>query len=629
MKKKLHLCCSLLFVILFPGQAQNIDSLIHVLDNEKRTIEEQITLCKQITSFYWDNDMDKTFEYAERGLKLAEKVNDASIKSWFNLGIADSYNAWEKPDTALIYYEKSLDQALESGDDETLTIAYSSIGVFHFLRGRNLTALDYYMRALAFSEITGDSGHSMIILSNIAGIYRSLLNNERALHFLEQAKEIAEEIDSQYGKMCVYYDLGHISLENKETDKALEYMLEVEELSHILYDKQFEILSLQALSYIYCDGFKAYDKAETYAKESLRVAEDFGSHRLIRYGWLALSDIYLKQRKYKESEATAWKAWEMDSVNFDQGRGITQNIAFANALMGNDDKALEFIEKHKDFYKTYTNKSLQTAMADLEVKYESEKKEIRIHALEKERRFYIWFGVAGLALLLAIMAIMFYRNRLKKQQINQLEQEKQLIATQAVLDGEAAERSRLGRDLHDGLGGLLSVVKLQLKDMQSASFVDGQEVNRFGKVIEMLDESINELRRVAHHMMPESLMRYGLKVSLEDYCRAITIAHFQYYGSTERLDERLEILLYRCSYELINNAIKYADATTINVQLMADNGFVSLTVQDNGKGFDPDQVTSGSGLNNIRTRVSAYNGKMILCAAPGKGTEVSIEIESL
>jgi signal transduction histidine kinase len=165
--------------------------------------------------------------------------------------------------------------------------------------------------------------------------------------------------------------------------------------------------------------------------------------------------------------------------------------------------------------------------------------------------------------------------------------------------------------------------------MQNFSIMEGQDVNRFGKAMEMLDESISELRRIAHHMMPESLIRFGLQVSLEDFCRAIPIAHFQYFGEDLRLDNRLEVMIYRCAYELINNAIKYAEASNINVQLLVDKSVVALNVQDNGKGFEPGKTSSGSGLENIRTRVSAHNGKMYIRSAQGKGTEVNIEIESV
>jgi signal transduction histidine kinase len=127
--------------------------------------------------------------------------------------------------------------------------------------------------------------------------------------------------------------------------------------------------------------------------------------------------------------------------------------------------------------------------------------------------------------------------------------------------------------------------------------------------------------------MPESLMRYGLKVSLEDFCHAIPGAHFQYLGEDPRLDNRLEVLIYRCAYELVNNAVKHARATNINVQLMIDSGIVSLTVHDDGIGFDPQTVNMGIGLENIRSRIAMYNGKMNLHSAPDTGTEISIEIE--
>jgi signal transduction histidine kinase len=159
--------------------------------------------------------------------------------------------------------------------------------------------------------------------------------------------------------------------------------------------------------------------------------------------------------------------------------------------------------------------------------------------------------------------------------------------------------------------------------------MDEGDIERFAKALEMLDQSISELRRVAHHIMPESLMRYGLKVALEDFCHVIPGAHFQYIGENLRLDNRLEILIYRCAYELINNAVKHAQATAINVQLMIDDGVISLTVLDNGIGFDPQTIKSGIGLENIRNRLAVYNGKINIHSAPEKGTEISIEIELL
>jgi signal transduction histidine kinase len=302
--------------------------------------------------------------------------------------------------------------------------------------------------------------------------------------------------------------------------------------------------------------------------------------------------------------------------------------------LNDKEKAVHYFLKFQKLIQAQTEKQFQESFAEMEVKYETEKKEIRIAALEKEKILHTWIIIISAVAALLAFGILFFRHKLNvhkrkqaEQQVKQLEQEKQLIAAQSLIDGEAAERSRLARDLHDGLGGMLSVVKLNLKDMKGYSVLDNLDVDHFNKAMDMLDRSISELRRVAHHIMPESLMRYGLKTSLDDFCRAIPGAQFRFFGDDTDLDNRLKILIYRCAYELINNAVKHAAATHINVQLMIENGLISLSVHDDGTGFNPDAVITGAGLENVRVRVASYNGKMNIYSLPGKGTEVSIEIE--
>src|SRR5690606_25032431 len=219
------------------------------------------------------------------------------------------------------------------------------------------------------------------------------------------------------------------------------------------------------------------------------------------------------------------------------------------------------------------------------------------------------------------------KRKLAEEEAQRLEQEKQLVAVQATLDGEAAERSRLAKDLHDGLGSMLSLVKFNLPQMKGeAAVLDTIDVTRFQKALGMLDDSIQELRRVAHHMMPESLLRYGLRVSLTDFCEAIPIADFHYFGDESRLSEKMEIMIYRCIHELVNNALKHAQANHINVQLVQEEDRISFTVQDDGIGFDQEKVTEGMGLQNVRQRVAAFAGEMHIYSTE-QGTELHVEIE--
>ncbi len=318
----------------------------------------------------------------------------------------------------------------------------------------------------------------------------------------------------------------------------------------------------------------------------------------------------------------------------DCGPELAYNLAYANLQLGNREKASVFFKRYAEFVREYNVKGFHQTMADMEIKYETEKKQAQIESLETEKRWYIVLSVAGLLMLLLAFGLLLSRHRLNvqkrrfaEQQIKQLEQEKQLVATLSVLEGENAERSRLSQDLHDGLGGMLSVIKLNLGNIQLPPTMSETDRNRFTNAMCMLDQFIVELRRVAHNMMPESLMRYGIKTSLEDFCRSIPEVNFQFFGENPRLDSRLEVLIYRCAYELINNAVKHASATRIDVQLTVDEKLISLTVRDDGTGFDPKTVHYGAGFINMRNRISVYNGKINIYSELDQGSEITIEIE--
>jgi signal transduction histidine kinase len=309
------------------------------------------------------------------------------------------------------------------------------------------------------------------------------------------------------------------------------------------------------------------------------------------------------------------------------GRNIYFNLVQANIYLDNKDEAIVYLYKYGDIYTKLVEQNFQNTLTETEVKYETEKKELRIEALEKERELYAGLGIATAAILLLAFGLLFFRNRLNvqkrrlaEQMVKQLEQEKQLIAIQATLDTEIAERQTIARDLHDGLGGLLSAIKMNLANMQS------EGVNNLN-VVSMVNQSIVEMRRIAHHIMPEALALHGLAVALKEFCAFIPSAKFNYIGGEERLESHLETLFYNCAYELVNNALKHSNATTIDVDLLIAREMVSLSVHDNGIGFDPETVEPGNGLKNIRNRVDAYKGKLNIYTSPGKGTEINIEVE--
>ena len=346
-----------------------------------------------------------------------------------------------------------------------------------------------------------------------------------------------------------------------------------------------------------------------------------------------LSTIYLKRGQWRTAEQTALDALATDDSEPANTLALYGILTKAYAKLSAGDKVWAYFAKHESLQSSWSNKNYQSSIREMEVKYETEKKETQIATLESEKKMMIWLGIAGGGVLLLTLAVslMFWRwsvqkHRLAEQQVKQLEQEKRLVATQAVLDGEVQERTRLARDLHDGLGSILAGTKLNLLEMKKSVVMEYTDAERYETALGLLDESIREMRRVAHHLMPESLVNMGLKHSITDFCRTIPHAQFNYYGDESRIDPKLEVMLYRIMHELVSNALKHSGAGYILVEITRYENKIVLTVHDNGCGFDASNVTQGMGLANIRNRVSAHNGNLIIDSNKGKGTEINVEL---
>jgi len=286
-------------------------------------------------------------------------------------------------------------------------------------------------------------------------------------------------------------------------------------------------------------------------------------------------------------------------------------------------------------------KELSEYEVELEKKYETDKKDdqLKLQHLEIEKRRGLNHAISVITIFILIIFLLVYRNfkqkqKLHEQRIIQLEAEKQLSATEAVLKGEEQERTRLAKDLHDGLGGMLSGIKFSLNTMKENLIMTPENVQAFERSIDMLDSSIHEMRRVAHNLMPETLLKFGLDTALKDFCSYINGSgvlkiNYQSFGlENMKLEESVSVSVYRIIQELVSNIVKHANAGSAIVQLTFSGNMLSIEVEDDGKGFDFSKIEfkNGIGWRNIRSRLEYLNGKFEVKSLPGKGTSVRIEI---
>jgi signal transduction histidine kinase len=243
------------------------------------------------------------------------------------------------------------------------------------------------------------------------------------------------------------------------------------------------------------------------------------------------------------------------------------------------------------------------------------------------------FGYLAYRTIKSEQKVTTQQQEIQRQRISELEKDRQLLTVDAMLKGQEEERSRIAKDLHDGLGGMLSGVKLSFINMKENMVLPAENVNGFERSIKMLDNTIAELRKVAHNLMPETLVRFGLDEALKDFCNSIQTSTgikivYQQFGEIRKLSTRAEITVYRIIQELVNNALKYAGAKQIIVQLTRDHMKTGITVEDNGKGFDVRilDLKKGAGFSNIKYRVNYFKGTLDVNSEPGNGTSVSIEL---
>ncbi|WP_313261496.1 sensor histidine kinase [Sphingobacterium sp.] len=625
--------CLLMAFVPIASLGQKLDSLERILKTKKLTDQEMIDIHKDLAQGYINDEPNRSRSFSMVGHDLTERTGDQKSKVKFLYYLGSSYYVSMMFDSAAYFLDKSLVLARKNGDDDSEVSILKMYGQLYRRQGQYEKALDRYFEAAKLGGQLPDNSKMCDVYMGIGGTYHLMQNNTQALYYYGKAEQIALKYGNGQNLGDIYLSLSSVYRSKDDgKQKAIHYAEESLKIHRKSGGRSNEISALQALCGAYFQ-FDDYRAAMKYAEEALLLAKELDNKNLIAHSYADISSISYYMQQYEKAAETALVALKTDSTDHHLKLTIFSNLPLIYAHLGNFNAMEEYMEQYKLAVDNYSNETYQNSLSTMEVKYQTEKKELKIEALEGQKKLYIWLGIAGAAILLVALAFGFVRYRLAvsrrklaEEETWRTQQEKQLVAVQATLDGEAAERKRLAKDLHDGLGGMLSAVRLNLPQVKGDALLEALDVTRFQTALGMLDDSIHELRRVAHHMMPESLLRYGLKISLTDFCTAIPIADFHYFGNEARLPEKLEIMVYRCIHELVNNALKHAEATKINVQLVQEPDRLSFTVQDDGKGYDRETVTEGMGLRNIRQRVGVFQGKLDIYSTE-KGTEVHVELE--
>jgi len=391
-------------------------------------------------------------------------------------------------------------------------------------------------------------------------------------------------------------------------------------------------------------AYRDYSRAAAYLDTAKSVAQNEFKYIVVASN-LSYGEIYRQIHAYRRAEEillTALRDARAHNMKDYYLMGFEHLIAVYRSS-GDFRKAVAYMDTMATIKDSLVNSDKAKAILQFEVRAASEVKDRQLaenklliaQQQAKILRKNVTIGIFVFSVLLigVLLLMLFFRQRHKEymqaEQIRTLQQENTISRLKGELQGEENERGRLARELHDGIGGKLAAAILQLS-ATSKEAAAGQDHYRTG--LDLLDEIGSELRTTAHNLMPELLLRQNIDEAVSTYCRQLSRGSdlkvdCQHFGDFGALSEAVKLNTYRIIQELLKNVLRHAAATAVLVQLSVRERLLTITIEDNGVGFDRATIREGVGLQSLESRVKSMNGSYSLSSEPGKGTSVYIEIE--
>lgn len=544
---------------------------------------------------------DSSLWLNRQSIRIAEDLQDGLMIAKVYANTGNSFNYLGEYDSAAYYYETSKKLFDKVNDPYLAARMDDLIQNVYFRLNQYQQAMPYGRSAVSYFRTAGKEPELGQALLNLANNYQSLGQNDSAQICYQEALVIAGETGYKALELSCLIGIGNIYFHHYDADRMRHYYETALTLSRELGNGEGEVIAGRGMALYYLLK-KDFEAARKYVSASLTLADSLGLKYEQHEGLKVMAGILFAQHDIAGAE-----------------RCLDSTAGIENQLRGAE---------------------TQNKILLLEKKFETEQKEarIRLQQAQLQQKNVVNYILLGSAVALLIIALLSYRNyrhkqQLQQQRINELETEKQLTATAAILKGEEKERSRLAQDLHDGLGGMLSGVKYSLNNMKENLIMTPANAQAFEHSINMLDNSISEMRRVAHNLMPETLLRFGLDAAMRDFCSEMQLngmlqVHYQSVGLKDKsIDQSLSVTVYRVTQELLNNIVKHAGATQAVVQIGATEEQLTITVEDNGKGLADEAIKAATGIGwkNIYSRVDYHKGSISIQSQPDKGTSVFIE----
>lgn len=535
---------------------------------EKTPSKEQIaTELKSAIQLMREGSYDKSLIKCRRILRNAILIKDNNlIASTYNT-IGGNFDLFSNPEKSFFYYNKGLIYADKTNNSKLKNLLHNNLGnIYCFDKKDYLKGISHYKKSLKYSTIAQDTSQLVLTNLNIA---------------------------------WAFFDI-------KKFDQGFPYLQFVNSY-HQKYGGELTEVALNMLNAVYFGNKKDHLKAKYYFEKAIALGNT-GNEKFD----LALTHQeyanYLKSiGQYKE----AYKNLSLYTIITDQ--------------INNEEK----LNKAKTEGLNLEIEEYKREVQKIEAQYKTQQ---QVLAQEKNMARRKFIAVISIFLISMVLFYFYVQNSrlIQKNRLNGLRNKIQQNIINASLSGQEIERKKIAFFLHDNISALLSSAGLHLSVFSAKNEKTSDEI---AKTISLLGEAHDKVRDLSHELIPALLVRFGLFYALEDLCEknSNSVISFEYESDIDnqkRYPEDFEIKIYFIISELLNNVMKHSCSTIGKVTLQENGTILKIQVFDNGKGFDTNQfqILEGFGINQIRARINAMKGNLIIDSKIDMGTIITIDV---
>jgi signal transduction histidine kinase len=630
---------------IFAQQNTRLDSLLKASKTDKGA--KLVKVYNEISWEYKNSNVDSALVYGKKAFDVAKSIQDKkAIASAYN-SIASSYEALSKLDSSLFYHKLSLDIKTEINDTLGTADSFNNLGIIYDTKGNYAKAIESYFDALRiYEKYAKDFDKVPMVYVNLGIVYKKQKEYQKVVDYYKKALKIYKDNNYFIGEAITTGNVGSVLLNLEKYEESINYSLRAEKLYDSLGYSRYKPYMRVNIA-IAKDSLKQYEAAKKDYLNSISAFKEDNNLYELSNAKVSLANNYIISTNFSEAKSQLLQAIKIARDNNYKEFEIKalKYLAEVDAKTGDYKKAFNYLKNYTVQKDSVFETEKTKAIFELETKYETEKKEKEIltqradlaeQELDLSKKNSYILGLGALALVFGLLGYLFYnQQKIKNSQLqkeNELKDALLKIETQNKLQ---EQRLRISRDLHDNIGAQLTFIISSLDNLKYGFKLPDNLNDKLIGISEFTTTTIYELRDTIWAMNKNEISFEDLQIRVSNFIDKANIAaeniKFEFQvednvDSSKTFTSKRGMNIYRIIQEAINNAIKYAEASQIDVVITEVDNQLKIEIKDNGKGFNEPEVKLGNGLQNMKKRAAEINGNLEVDSTTHKGTTVTLHL---